>query len=57
MNITIQTPEGTYIVPSEKYTKLIDWLNINAIKAAQAQQIKEIQQPFDFNRPTVLLNE
>jgi hypothetical protein len=57
MNITIQTPEGTYIVPPDKYTQFIGWLNSNAIKVSPSQPVREVQQPFDYNNPSVLLNE
>lgn len=57
MNITIQTPEGTYIVPPDKYTQFISWLNSNAIKVTATQHVREVQQPFDYNNPSVLLNE
>jgi len=57
MNITVQTPEGTFIVPPDKYPQFITWLNSNAIKIATSQPVKEVQQPFDYNNPSVLLNE
>jgi hypothetical protein len=52
MSITIQTPEGAYIIPSEKYLQFIAWLNQHAIKTVQ--QIREIQQP---QPQSILLNE
>jgi hypothetical protein len=57
MNITVHTPEGTYIVPNEKYPLFIAWLNANAVKSMPSQPIREVQQPFDVNNQPVLLNE
>jgi hypothetical protein len=57
MNITIQTPDGTYIVPPDKYPQFISWLNSNTVKITPSQSIREVQQPFDYNNPSVLLNE
>jgi len=57
MNITVHTPEGTFIVPNDKYPQFIAWLNTNAVKSMPSQQIKEVQQPFDVNFQPVLLNE
>ena len=57
MNITIQTPEGTYIVPTEKYTQLLAWLNINAIKTTPSTHLKEIHQSQNINQQSILLNE
>ena len=31
MNITIQTPKGTFIVPNDKHDLLVKWLEQNAI--------------------------
>jgi hypothetical protein len=32
MTITIQTTAGTFIVPDEKYTDLVFWLQHNAVR-------------------------
>lgn len=57
MSITINTANGTFIVPSEKYDLLINWLTNNAINVSPSQQLREIQQPFDGTQRSVLLNE
>jgi hypothetical protein len=40
MEITIQTTHGTFIVPQNKVTELIMWLQANAINASQ-QAVRE----------------
>jgi hypothetical protein len=40
MQIVINTIEGTFIVPAERQSELIYWLNHNAIKVGQ-QSVKE----------------
>lgn len=40
MQITINTIEGTFVVPAEKQAELIYWLKSNAIKVGQ-QTVKE----------------
>lgn len=44
MNITIQTREGTFIVPPEKQDQLIAWLTANAARVTQ-QTVGEIKEP------------
>lgn len=57
MNITVHTPEGTFIVPPDKYPQFVTWLHTNAIKVEAPQSVREVQQPFEYNTPSVLLNE
>jgi hypothetical protein len=40
MQITINTIDGTFLVPSEKEAALIAWLEMNAVKAGQ-QPVQE----------------
>lgn len=40
MQIVIQTIQGTFLVPTEKQSELIMWLEANAIKAG-AQNVRE----------------
>ena len=43
MNITVSTSHGTFIVPSEKESALIHWLQQHAIKTGQ-QTVREQSQ-------------
>jgi len=44
MQIVIHTINGTYLVPPEKETGLIMWLEQNAIKAGQRPVSEQTQQ-------------
>jgi hypothetical protein len=44
MQIVINTIQGTFIVPSEKQSELIYWLQNNAIKAGQEPVREQVQQ-------------
>lgn len=44
MQIVINTINGTYVVPQEKESSLIMWLQQNAIKAGQQQVSEQSQQ-------------
>lgn len=54
MNITIYTPQGTYLVPFEKQDAFIKWLNQNAIKVEN--KVTEVLQP-GINTSRHLINE
>jgi hypothetical protein len=54
MEITIQTMQGTFIVPQNKVSELIMWLQANAINANQ-QAVRETRN--GRNGATQLISE
>jgi hypothetical protein len=56
MTVTINTTQGTFIVPSEKHDMLIQWLQVNAVRYDQqfVREIKGAEQHGDVRR---LINE
>ena len=44
MQTVINTIQGTFIVPSDKHSELIFWLQNNAIKAGQEPVREQVQQ-------------
>jgi len=56
MQIVIHTINGTYLVPPEKESGLIMWLEQNAIKAGQ-RQVSEQSNPNDQYTGRQLLSE
>lgn len=54
MNIIVHTIQGTFIVPPEKESSLISWLEQNAVKAGP----KNVKERLDTNYPgRQLINE
>lgn len=56
MEITIQTIQGTFIVPQNKVPELIMWLQANAINANQ-QAMREKHNSHSRPGATQLINE
>lgn len=56
MQIVINTIQGTYVVPSEKQSDLIFWLQQNAIKLGQESIREHSQQTQNYSGPQ-LINE
>ena len=60
MSVTINTLHGTFIVPTEREGQLIAWLQANAVKAGQQENIMEVRGNDQRNNPytgTQLINE
>jgi hypothetical protein len=57
MQIVIHTINGTYLVPPEKETSLIMWLEQNAIKAGQRQVSEQNQQNNQYTGRQLLSEE
>lgn len=57
MNITINTSVGTFVVPSEKESSLIMWLQQNAASTNQQGLVREHQKDFQSGLQTYLINE
>lgn len=54
--MTINTSNGTYIVPQDKEASLIQWLELNAIKAGQGPTIVR-EHSSETSSATYLINE
>lgn len=57
MSITINTSVGTFIVPSEKESSLILWLQQNAARTNQQGLVRENQKDLQNDSQTYLINE
>ncbi len=60
MSVTINTMHGTFIVPPEKESQLIAWLQSNAVKVGAQQNIMEVRGNDPRSNPysgTQLINE
>lgn len=57
MQIVINTIQGTFIVPAEKQSELIMWLQRNAIKAGQEPVREQVQQGGQNYTGRQLINE
>jgi len=56
MQITINTLQGTFVVPSEKEAQLIAWLQANAVKLGAQTNITEVRTNDTNYQGTQLLN-
>jgi len=56
MTVTINTTQGTFIVPPEKHDMLIQWLQVNAVRYDQ-QFVREIKGVEQYNTTKRLINE
>jgi len=56
MTVTINTTQGTFIVPPEKHDMLVQWLQANAVRYDQ-QFVREIKSVEQHNSGRRLINE
>ena len=50
MNIVVNTSNGTFIVPSEKESSLIAWLQANALRPGASKLQEELNNPNNVNQ-------